>query len=60
MKGVGRDKAAIGARANHDLVPSPQEYILPTTITVQSPAKRAAYAYGKVNRAASLSGRTKL
>ena len=35
MKGVGRDKAAIGARANHDVVPGPQEYLLPTTITVQ-------------------------
>ena len=60
MQGVGRDKAAIGARSNKDTVPAPNEYVLPTTITVQEPAKRSAYAYGKVNRATSLSGRTKL
>ena len=59
MKGVGREVAPIGSKMSHDRGPGPQEYVLPTTITVSEPAKRSAYAYGKVNRATSLSGRTK-
>jgi len=60
MKGVGRDKAAIGARMAHDDGPAPNEYVLQSanTATISSKA-RSAYAYGKAAPSVKMSGRTK-
>jgi len=61
MKGVGRDKAAIGSRMAHtDDGPGPNEYHLQSanTATISSKA-RSAYAYGRAAPSVKMSGRTK-
>ena len=59
LKGVGRDKAAIGAKMSHDKGPGPQAYTVQSGINVTTSTKRASFAYGKASPAMGLSGRTK-
>ena len=60
MKGVGRDKAPIGAKMAHEEGPGPQQYKVQSGLaTFENRAQLSAYTYGRAAPSARMSSRTK-